>query len=102
MAKVTARLIPPSSGPVSYTHLDVYKRQESLAKKGLISEEVSAMLTQALEVTVSPENTPTLNAEVAEAISEYSHQVGYGQMMPEEAAKGLYEDLTRLLKKIKP
>lgn len=76
--------------------------KESLAKKGLISEEVSAMLTQALEVTVSPENTPTLNAEVAEAISEYSHQVGYGQMMPEEAAKGLYEDLTRLLKKIKP
>ena len=76
--------------------------QKTLEEKGLISPQVSEMLTSALEVTTSPENTPTLNAEVAEVISEYSHQVGYGQMSPEEAGSSLYADLTRLLGKIKP
>ena len=41
-----------------------------LEKKGAISPQVSTMLAQALEAKTSPENGPTLNAEVAAVISD--------------------------------
>ena len=59
------------------------------------------MLEQALADGGSPENGPTLNAECAAVISDYSHKVGYGEMEPEEAGQKLYEDLVYTLEKLK-
>ncbi|MCI8800021.1 MAG: extracellular solute-binding protein [Lachnospiraceae bacterium] len=77
------------------------KAREQLEKDGLISPQVSSMLEQALADGGSPENGPTLNAECAAVISDYSHKVGYGEMEPEEAGQKLYEDLVYTLEKLK-
>lgn len=75
--------------------------REILEQEGLISSQVSSMLEQALTDGGSPENGPTLNAECAAVISDYSHKVGYGEMTPEEAGKQLYDDLTYTLEQLK-
>ncbi len=77
------------------------KAREQLEKDGLISPQVSSMLEQALADGGSPENGPTLNAECAAVISDYSHKVGYGEMEPEEAGRKLYDDLVYTLEKLK-
>lgn len=76
--------------------------QAILEEKGLISPQVSSMLEQALAEETSPENGPTLNAEISAVISDYSHQVGYGQISPADAAKAMYQDLNHVLEQIKP
>jgi oligogalacturonide transport system substrate-binding protein len=76
------------------------KAQKLLQDKGLISPQVSEMLSKALKQGGTPENGPTLNAEIASVISDYSHKVGYGVMSPQQAGKQLYSDLQRLLKQL--
>lgn len=72
-----------------------------LEEEGLISPQVSSMLEQAMADGGSPENGPTLGAECAAIISDYSHKVGYGEMTPEEAGKQLYDDLVYTLEQLK-
>lgn len=66
-------------------------------EKGLISPQVSSMLSQALAQGGTPENGITLNAELGAIISDYSHKVAYGVLTPEAAGKQLYDDLNYAL-----
>lgn len=75
--------------------------RDMLEKKGAISPQVSTMLAQALEAKTSPENGPTLNAEVAAVISDYSHQVGYRQITPEQAGPAMYQDIEHVLEQMR-
>ena len=75
--------------------------RDMLEKKGAISPQVSTMLAQALEAKTSPENGPTLNADVAAVISDYSHQVGYRQITPEQAGPAMYQDIEHVLEQMR-
>jgi hypothetical protein len=59
------------------------------------------MLSNALAQGGTPENALTLNAEIGAIISDYTHQVGYKVLSPNNAGKQLYADINRVLSQLK-